>query len=133
MKDKIKYLNDRYDELMWQAQNVGPLEELNIWGQWYSERWRHERISFRSEDGAAYEKPDIAAHVHFNSWDPVAVLAHLAALRAVLAMVEQVDSMAQAIEGEWGLGSDDVEGPDILKALLQPFAGRADFPEAWKA
>lgn len=137
MKEKIKYLTDRYDELMWQAQHVEPLKELNIWGRPYDETWGHVRNSFRGEDGAPYEVPDIAAHVHFSQWRPEYVLAHIAALRAVLALHEPelereiskpaVTRISPDVMGAW------IMKKDIIDALLQPFSNRADFQEEWRA
>lgn len=149
MKDKIKYLTDRYDELMWQAQHVEPLRELDIWGQRYSQTWGHHRNSYRGEDGAPFERPDIAAVVHFNQWRPEYVLAHIAAMRAVLTLHEPqlaTDVWGREIGG-YGCSICDVE-PDLqlggieieatngcktIRALLQPFADRKDFPREWRA
>jgi len=134
MKEKIAYLTARYDELEWAAKQVQPLRLLDIWGSPHQETWRHGRNSYRGEDGMPYDHYEIGISDHFNQWTPEFVLADIASKRAVLDMAEEIESMSELIDGEWGSGQGgDGEGEALLDALLQPFAGRDDFPKEWRA
>ena len=136
MKDKIAYLTARYDELEAKARAVRPLETVNVWGTLHPQSWGFVRHSWRSEDGAGFNEPDDAAPLHFYQWTPEFVLADIASKRAVLALHEaelerELDKPAHRVApdalGAW------IMKKDIIDALLQPFAGRDDFPKEWRA
>lgn len=139
--DKIEFLKARLDELEEKAQRVEPLREIDVWGQKFPEGRSHARLSYRSEDGASWTDPDPDAWTHFDQWSPAFVLAQIAAQRAIVETHEP--AAVSRLEGIYCKTCGDpygwdqtppVEWPcETITALLQPFAGRDDFPAEWKA
>lgn len=129
VKDKIAYLTARYDELeatAREARDAGP-----NYGGSYGDTAHAEVVSMASQEGCTEEAVGFVDH-----WTPEFVLADIASKRAVLALHEaelerELDKPAHRVApdalGAW------IMKKDIIDALLQPFAGRDDFPAEWRA
>lgn len=76
------------------------------------------------DEGALY--PAGAMFIAAN--DPAAVLADVAAKRA---LIEEIEGLETQIDGEWGNGTGFTDSQTALRFLAAPFAGHPEFDPAW--
>lgn len=136
MKEKIAYLTARYDELEKIANEAaakgdGTQEDEPIGPRWNVITIDYEGIHVYGRPSGLDDEGGLTQITrHMQAHDPAAVLLDLTSKRKILAMVEEVESMASSIYGEW-LDWPDVDGDALLQALLIPFCNRDDFDPDW--
>lgn len=78
------WLKQIWDEDEKAARAVAPLEDVATMGGPMRQSFTHSRHSYASEDGYPRSLSDPAATSHFNRYEPAAMLARIAAERAIL-------------------------------------------------
>jgi hypothetical protein len=75
-----------------------------------------------------------AGYDHCTCEHPARLLREVAAKRAILSLLDQVEGMEIQINGEWGSSLEPVDrevSEGLLRALAQPFADHPDYRTEW--
>lgn len=124
MSDLVEWLTKILDEDEALARAVKPLGEVVVMGgERHSETFGHLRYTVASEDGYPRTLGDPEADRHFARHDPAAVLADIAAKRAIIAECERV---YRAKDREYGDSSHDLADA-VLDHLATAYASRPGY------
>lgn len=119
------------------ARAVRPLGHVvDMGGKRIDDQFTHSRVRHRAEDGAQYAESDRAAREHFDDNDPAAVLAQVAAHRAILAEHTGSRSYVYTDDGTPACdvcGDGTVRWPcPTVRHLATAYAGRDGYDPSWR-
>lgn len=155
MSDLVEWLTTILDEDERAARAVKPLGSVGLMdGKSYPDTFGHSRDSRASEDGYPKTLSDAGAQAHFERHEPSAVLADVAAKRAIIALHDGSHSCTELITGTysddwpefmpWGKPGDHWQHPSnehmpdsdspcpTLCALASAYADRDGYRKDWR-